>query len=155
MIVAFYFRVGPVNGPFELVIVAPQRYAIANIDQVEPDRRAASIDEDLEPCAIEHECDVCATRVLEPVADLQDADWLRQWEHVQHDAGALQRWWPYAQTAGLTHDDAIAVYEHAAQAELCPDCFDRHGTPEDWTTELLDRVYGPENGPARFYPPHP
>lgn len=155
MIVAFYFRVGPTGGPFELVAVPPRRYAITAAGIVRPDR-GEWVPADLDPCGIEHACNVCGIRTLEAVADLQGDDWLEQFSRLEVERQPIGRWWPHREVVALedSHGPGAGaeLVERVGQVELCPDCFKRHWGVDDWSEELLDRLYGPEDGPVRCYP---
>lgn len=153
MIVAFYFRVGPTGGPFDLLSVSPRRYAISSIDPVEPDRGTV-VPADLDSCGIEHACNLCGARVLESSADLQGDDWLEQIARADRSAGAIDTWWPW--NAAATNDrystHVAELTERFGHVELCADCYQRHGDPDDWPSNLFDDVYGRERAPARCYP---
>lgn len=155
MIVAFYFRVGPTGGPHELVTVAPRRYPITGAARVEADR-GDRVPADLEPCGIEHACNLCETRTLEATPDYQGDDWLDQFSRLQREQQPVEAWWPSYELSVLDRRDGpgagVELVERIGHVELCPACHQRHGDVEDWPDELLDRVYGPEDGPVRCYP---
>lgn len=158
MIAAFYFRVGPTGGPFEVVTAPPRRYVILRPDLVEPDR-GSTVPADLDPCGVEHACNLCGTRVLEPDADLQDEDWTQQIAQVWSQSHEIDTWWPWSEAPPRERAEASSagaeLVEQFGQLELCPACYERHGSPDDWPDELLDQVYGPEDGPLRCYPDAP
>lgn len=155
MIVSFYFRVGPTGGPHELVTVPPRRYPITDSGVVAAER-GGQVPPDLDPCAIEHACDVCGTRTLEATADLQGDDWLEQFSRLKSEHQPIEEWWPLREVLELDRRDGrgagAELVERVGQVELCPSCFARRGDVDDWPEELLNRVYGPEPGPVRCYP---
>lgn len=91
MIVAFYFRVGPTGGPHELVTVPPRRYPITGAARVEAERGNGVLG-GLEPCAIEHACNLCGARTLEATPDYQGDDWLEQFGRLQQEPQPVEEW---------------------------------------------------------------
>lgn len=157
MIVAFLFRVGPTGGPFELVSVPPRPYWMHEDGAVVADR-GDRVPEDLEPCAIEHACNLCDARTLEAVADLQGDDWLAQFSRVHGDHQTVEAWWPHGAievgpgrlAAPTAEDEELLIA--AGQAELCPDCWQRHGGVDDWPDAIVDTIYTRGPGRPRGYP---
>ncbi len=160
MIVSFYFRIGPSGGPFELVRVPPRRYPMT--DSLPPGAdRGDLVPGNLRPCAVEHACNLCDARTLEATSDLPGDDWTDQIRRLARDSQQLVHWWPLCQVVDvdpcdghwtIAGEELAELSERVGNVELCPSCFARYGDVTEWPDELLDRVYGPEDGPVRCYP---
>lgn len=149
MIVAFYFRVGPTGGPFDLVTVAPHRYAIRDSSDVKADR-GEQVPADLDPCGVEHACNLCGVRTLEATRDLQDDGGLDQFKELILAHQPIDQWWPLREPIELV--EFAELSERVGHVDLCPSCYGHHGGVDEWPDEIRDRIYGPESGPQRFYP---